>query len=597
MTKKVSTVFLFIYFTFYPNNLLGQNTDFTNRYTFDFQFTDSTGMGAWQVDSKDILPYLKDTALFNGKHPLGITRMYIKKYSAAPLEAYLRQNIPLCTTDAKEGTLSITLKTNNLEKAELMVSGINQFETVLYTHRTPIVSDNTWSTYSSEFPLKDVALLNVSINILGGNDSLRQVVWLDRLELKIDGNEPEVCDDNPCFSYPSVSSLTTYPLSLSEPYTYQKIPDIKQHSILAIGESIHGSQTMNKIGFDFMKYCIEKEGARLALLELSLEGMLAVNRYIQGDERFKLEDLLKKEAHSLFSDKQMGDFFCWLKAYNQGRTQKVWLLGIDVSNDFIQPLELVDYFQTINQTIQLPVLDSLCVGLLKKRPFGELAEIVRTEPTIKNLFSEIEYQIVLHCFTKSTNDLKTYTIRNSPRDYIMFQNANFLINKICKNQEKSIIYAHFGHANYTTQYPAFFENESFGSYMKKTYRDYFCIGLFAGEGTYLSKNGFVKLGFTENTLPVSIPACLESSLLQHPNDYFYLPSPPSQLSLLRNIGNTPRDQPFEVVNLAKRVGGLLFIKHSEAIELDTTRTSVQHISLFWLKKQQEFRSKYPEVFK
>lgn len=580
-----------------PNKAFGQYTDFSNRYTLDFQFTDSTGMGAWQFDGKDILPFVKGKALFNDRSPLGITRFYIKKYSEIPLEAYLRQNIPLCATDAKEGSLSITLKTCNLVKAELMVSGINQLETVLYTHRVPILNDSTWSTYTSRFPLKDVVVLNVSINLLGGDDSLRQVVWLDRLEMKIDGKEPAVCDDNPQLSYPPVSTLTTYPLSLSTPDTYQNIPDIRQHSILAIGESIHGSQTMNSIGFDFMKYCIEKEGARLALLELSLEGMLAVNRYVHGDERFKLDELLKKKEQMLFSNKRLADFLKWLKDYNHDKKQKVWLLGFDISGNFIRPLELVDYFQTINQTAQLPALDSLCVGLLQKRPFDELAEVMRTEPTIKELFSEAEYQIVLHCFTRLANGLETGTLRNSPRDHIMFQNASFLINTICEHQEKSVIYAHFGHTNYTSQFSAYFENASFGSYMKKAYPDYFCIGLFAGEGKYLSRAGAVESGFTENTLPKCVASCLESSLLQSPNDYFYVSSPPSRLSLLREIGNTSRSHPFEILNLAQRVGGLLFIKQSEAIELDKIRIGMQHSSLFWLKKQQEFRSKYPGIFK
>lgn len=579
------------------NKAFGQCADFAKRYTLDFQFSDSIGMGAWQYIGKDFLLYLKDTVPFNGKYAFGITRMYVKKYLETPLQPCIGQNIPLCTTDAKEGMLSITLKTRNLINAELVVRGIDQLETVLYTYRTPILNDNTWSTYTSKFPLKDAALLNVSINLLGGDDSLHQVVWFDRLELKVDGKEPEVCDDNPRFSYPPVSTLTTYPLSLSDPYTYRNIPDIKKHSILAIGESIHGSRTMNKIGFDFMKYCIEREEACLMLLELPLESMLAVNRYIQGDERFKLEDILKKEAHSLFSNKQMGDFFRWLKGYNQGRLQKVWFLGIDVLNNFIRSLELVNYFQTINQTAQLPVLDSLCVGLLNKRPFDELAEMIRKESAINNLFSEVEYQILLHCLERPADALNTQTASHSSRDYIMFQNTDFLINTICKNQEKCVIYTHFNHANYTTQHLALGENASFGSYMKKAYPDYFCFGVFAGEGRYLSKGGLPKLGFTESTLPNSIASSLESSLLQHPNDYFYLPSPPSQLSLLRIIGNMRRVYPFEAINLAQRVGGVLFIKQSEAIELDAYRTEVEHLALYWQKKQQEFRSKYPEVFK
>lgn len=596
--RTIGRILLLLFcFILYPSSTFGQNGSFVDRYNLHFQLVDSIGVGIWTPDSKFLSPLSRDSTLYNGKYPLKIGRLYIKNIFTSPLETYLRQNIPICTADAKEASISITLKTENLVKGELVVSGMDQFENVLYTKRLPILAEYSWSTYASQYPLKNVAMLNVSINLFGGADSLLQMAWLDRLEMKVDGKEPEVCDDSPPFSYPPVSTLTTYPLSLSSPDTYQSIPDIRQHSVLAIGESIHGSQTMNGIGFDFMRHCIEKEGARLALLELPLERMLAVNRYIQGDERFKLDELLKKEEQSLFSNKKLGDFLNWLKTYNHDKKQKVWLLGLDQAPTLISQMELFDYFYTINQTAQLPILDSLCVGLFQKRPFNELAEMMRTEPALRTLFPEAEYQLLLHCLAPFAYDSKAFTTGNSPRDHIMFLNTNFLIHAICKNREKTVIYAHLSHVNYSSQTPTYFESASFGSYLKKAYPDYFCIGLFAGEGKCLLRSGRFANGFVEHSLPENRTSSLEGSLLQSPTDYFYVSSLPSQLSFSRLIGSANYLYPQAISNLANRIGGLLFIKQSEAIDLDQTRLDTELFAADWLKRMEEYRNRYQRICK
>lgn len=596
--QTIACILLLLFcFIYAPNHIFGQ-CSFADRYNLLFQLADSQKVSAWIPDAKFLSTFSKDSILYNGKYPLRISRLYLKKVFTSPLEAYLRQNIPICATAAKEVSISITLKTENLSKAELAVSGIDQFETVLYTKRLPILNNHIWSTYTGQFSLNKVALLNVSINLLGRTDSLNQMAWLDRVEMKINGEEPKVSDKDPLFPFPPVSDLTTYPLSLSAPDMYQKIPDIRRHSILAIGESIHGSLTMNTIGFDFIKYCIEKEGACLALLELPLERMLAVNRYIQGDERFKLDELLKKEEQSLFSNKKLGDFLRWLKIYNHDRKQKIWLLGLDQAPTLVSQMELFDYFHTINQTVQLPILDSLCVGLFQQRPFGELAEMMRTEPALRTLFAEAEYQLLLHCLSPFAYDSKAYTTANSPRDHVMFLNTNFLINTICNNSKKTVIYAHLSHTNYTSQTPTYFESASFGSYMKKAHPDYFCIGLFAGEGKCLLRaGGFAQLGFVEHTLSKNIASSLESSFLQSSTDYFYVSSPPSQLSLSRLIGSVNNTDSYVISNLANRIGGLLFVKQSETIELDQTRLDTELFTLNWIKRLEAYREKYQGICK
>ena len=61
--------------------------------------------------------------------------------------------------------------------------------------------------------------------------------------------------------------------------------------ILAIGESVHGTGTMNDMGVEIIKNRIEHGKCRLVLLEMPLTLSFHINRYLEGDERFKPDSI------------------------------------------------------------------------------------------------------------------------------------------------------------------------------------------------------------------------------------------------------------------------------------------------------------------
>lgn len=52
--------------------------------------------------------------------------------------------------------------------------------------------------------------------------------------------------------------------------------------ILAIGESVHGTGTMNDMGVEIIKNRIEHGKCRLVLLEMPLTLSFHINRYLRG---------------------------------------------------------------------------------------------------------------------------------------------------------------------------------------------------------------------------------------------------------------------------------------------------------------------------
>lgn len=87
--------------------------------------------------------------------------------------------------------------------------------------------------------------------------------------------------------------------------------------ILAIGESVHGTGTMNDMGVEIIKNRIEHGKCRLVLLEIPLTLSLHINRYLEGDERFKPDSIASYFDKVLFSSSSFVSLMRWVKEYNR----------------------------------------------------------------------------------------------------------------------------------------------------------------------------------------------------------------------------------------------------------------------------------------
>lgn len=61
-----------------------------------------------------------------------------------------------------------------------------------------------------------------------------------------------------------------------------------------------------------LKHGIEYDDRRLILMELPLEKMLYVNRFVQGDSAFYIDSIRPYFDQSLYSEEWV-DFFVWIE--------------------------------------------------------------------------------------------------------------------------------------------------------------------------------------------------------------------------------------------------------------------------------------------
>lgn len=99
-------------------------------------------------------------------------------------------------------------------------------------------------------------------------------------------------------------------------------------------------------------------------MELPLEKMLYVNRFVQGDSAFYIDSIRPYFDQSLYSEEWV-DFFVWLKEYNAKMKNKVWLLGIDYEYEYrFTELDLFEYLVAVNHTASNPYIAEFCRMLL-----------------------------------------------------------------------------------------------------------------------------------------------------------------------------------------------------------------------------------------
>lgn len=80
---------------------------------------------------------------------------------------------------------------------------------------------------------------------------------------------------------------------------YDNLPFLNK-KILGLGETAHGTETMNDIGIEISKERILKHQCRFILLEIPLEFSLYINRYVQNDKNFKFEYISERFEPYLF---------------------------------------------------------------------------------------------------------------------------------------------------------------------------------------------------------------------------------------------------------------------------------------------------------
>lgn len=472
--------------------------------------------------------------------------------------------------------VKVRYKSENCPMLYLRLATIGDREEIVATDTLFLPLSKEWTTLSQLMNIGNGNLLSLSVEAIGNErdkitSSFERTgmrfennakIWIDELEILIDGkNLTEAQTDN---------SLTT---SLTKEDFISLNNENRCHlsflnkKILAIGETVHGTSTMNSVAIEIMKDRIKNKKCKFVLLEIPLEFSLYINRYVFGDERFTLDNISTYFDHLLFS-KEFISFIHWLKEYNLSLKEKVTFVGIDADyTDLLARINLFNFFYTINLGINDRGLNKICISLLsqnKELPYETSLAIFDSNRGFNTMLSEKESKLIRSCLTMKDQIFLSFF----QRDSVMYEYTKFVVTNLLKNDETITIFCHFGHTNYLCEREMInSEDWNLGHYMKNEYKDdYSNIALVTRMGNFLANNGYSKI--KEEKLQISPFNSLEYLMNRQGIDLCYLSMEKftySDVISIRFIGNRNRHQPFISIIPKSRMDGVIFIKKSSAI--------------------------------
>jgi erythromycin esterase-like protein len=408
-------------------------------------------------------------------------------------------------------------------------------------------------------------LVSLSIEASGSCKDEKGMIWVNKLDLFVDGKN--------IYDY--------LPADYSEDFVLKKedvVPLNEENSkslpfmdkrILAIGESIHGTESMNNMAIDIIKNRIEYKNCKLVLIEIPLEYSLYINRYIHGDQDFKLDSIASYSDKTLLSHSFIS-LIEWIKNYNLHSEQKVNFLGIDSNVISMKAqVDLFDFFFTLNMGRNNEELAKICTLLLGyKTPLEDIISLFNKNNGFEDILDKNESELARYCLTKAYQNTSSYQ-NFIYRDCTMYENTELIMKSLLKANETVTIFSHWGHSNYLYgQEASDIEGYAFGYYMRNKYKDdYSCISLMAGSGRFVTSNSTFS-----NFRIASVPAPPTNSLEYHLNQlgfdscFFSVDKLRCEDVLkFRMIGSADRNGQFRFIAPKVRMDGVIFFKQVSEI--------------------------------
>jgi erythromycin esterase-like protein len=526
------------------------------------------------------------TQTIHGKNPLCLAPFKIGRIYNL-LNGKIEQTLLLPETKIDSAIVSLNCKSLNLQQAQLIISGIDDQERISYSDTLALLCTEKWSTFIKGVSVHDVKFLHFSIEAKGISNKTKQCLYLDKLDIKLDGKDINTFPLPTIPIIPDIKKSDIISLSFSNDNALTKISALKSKKIVAIGETIHGSETITEAAAQIIKYQVEHNNCKLILLEIPTEQTLLWNRFIQGDSLISNENIIQELSRFLFSPRIMFSLLNWLKQYNAKAKEPVWLFGIDLSlSSRISEIYFYDYIYRIKEKQQHVLLDSLCSKLYDYKSFPQALQILDDNKEIEKLLGEKEYQILRHFLSLSITAGDNPFKRSSIRDNHMFLNASFLLDLLCSGDEKAVIYEHFFHVNYKNVDPSFPFHNSFGSYMKNKFgNSYYSIAVLAGEGNF--RTSFKDSISLKKALQAPPKNSLEDLFMRTNEAFCFLPITelPPKLTYFRVMGNSYLEDQFSILAPNNRMDAAIFVRYNKTFDIVKGYITYKHEYNMYLLKQ------------
>lgn len=486
-------------------------------------------------------------------------------------------------TEKRSVTFDFKYKTEHCSNACIHIYSVGDGEIATEMDSIPLPLTNKWKKVHRRFAFSSPCFLHVELEVTGDTEYENlDRLFIDQFMISSGGKSLKRVWE----SYPANPVKQSEALSMESLMT-QSILDKK---ILGLGETTHGTVTLQDIAFDIMKERILHHSCSLILFEMPLEESFAINRYVKNDERFHLEDVEQIMGDDLYSDSVVS-FLQWVKKYNQSHDNVVSVFGVSASaTDYAAELCLIDFIEKLDGTNN-GIWHSLCRTILTGKEREALAKF-DADGSIQNVLTAEETGVMRYCIE---NLSKTYMFnRLKARDESMQMNIRLLTDLY---QPPTVtIHAHFGHLNYVSNVPLpnFYSvnSPSAGYSLKQTFKDeYACIALASASGNTFD-------WFCNHTIPLEVPPLesLEQSLSTVDVNPVFLPmvgmsgSDWYKMRWVGSNGNVGSSQFADIVPKA-RMDGIIVVR--ETVPIPSRLHTPKEINDNLIPRFFEAVSKYP----
>lgn len=471
-------------------------------------------------------------------------------------------------------------KNEGFDKMQLTFTGYNAQGKLVSVDTLHITETEDWSKFTTTISVKDISYLHLLLTMQGNRKNVTYVAGLDKIQLTVNGKSLTDYPQRNLYQefVPDTSEMVK--LTFDDLSSYQQIPPLLTQKVVAIGEALHGSETLSDVVIQLMKSRILYNNCKLVLLEIPFERMLSVNRFVQGDTRFTL-DTIAESFGMVLSSRKLLDFFVWVKEYNRTAKRKVFVLGLDTmaTDLFAYQTDMTGYFYHINKdAMNDSIKQFLSLHFFNPRKaMREVFPLIKNNADFKKNHDASELKIIEHCWADWLTRVSGEENHYVHRDSLMYSNIKHMISLLCDSSETVTLYSHVEHAcRDKTHTISHFPARSYGALLKEDLgRDYYALGLFVRQGVVLhlphsdKKKSYEpkNLEFVKDTLRVPGDNYLESLLSKFGHPYFYVPaSVVSPAPLYVRIGPN-NGQVTNILYPRDYLDGIIYVEESEAMHI------------------------------
>jgi len=366
-------------------------------------------------------------------------------------------------------------------------------------------------------------------------------VWLDGLELKIDGKKVDRAPVAPTFTGPQQAwlnqksqSFETVTPSESVNYSKEEFADLSYFKtmvgdarIIALGEATHGTREFFQLKHRLLQYAVHQLDVRTFVLEDNQLRVERINDFVLYGKG--TAESVIKGLFAVWNTRGMLELIRWVRAYNEKHSNDpVLFVGMDVQNPQLAIDSLDGFLAEKSPELRLEV-DELLADYEKQWQnayYLEEAKVKKWEEQAKGVYEKIEGK-KSDWLSRANTDTERmeveWAIQNARliqqniasilsggfegRDKAMADNVGWILDKRSRGK-RILVWAHDSHVNRgEAAVPThnYFQGQAMGAHLARRYGDdYVAFGLFTYRGQCrgtLSYSNFKQIEFDIYTGP------------------------------------------------------------------------------------------------